>query len=522
MEQFITKYAELIIGVLSGFDRLVFRGSLKTLSYLSGMQKYLNFADVLLKDFGNHVESMSKRIKKTTKALAKARGITEVYLPSPKTDKEAVARQIALDQGITEGPICVLSTVEVCRSYNVRHDSKTKMIHLEPAWRKCLFYYHYMIHPVFGFMNARIQTWAPFPIQICINGREWLSRQLDAAQIDYIRRDNCIVWVEDVPRAQQLLDEQLKVSWPKLLNEIAFELNPIHEELFKGFPVRYYWYTHQSEWATDIMFDKPQDLARLYPRIVHHAIMNFSSPDVMRFLGHHVTNQGNVNGHFKGEIISSYRCRFEGVRVKHSVNDNSIKLYDKQGSVLRAETTINNNRGLKVRRHREGEHNEPKSWENLRKGVADLSRRAYLSQAANERYIEALAAVSDDATLAELTKDLYRPVTYQGKRFRAIHTWDPNEMDFLKIIAGGEFLITGFRNRDIVKLLFPAASMSAKDRKRTSARISHRLRILRAHGLIAKIQHTHRYRVTKKGRRIITALLSAQQATITQLTDKAA
>lgn len=522
MEEFITKYADLIIGVLSGFDRLVFRGNLKTLSYVSGMHKYLNFADVLLKDFGNHVESMSKRIKKATKAFAKARGITEVYLASPKRDKEVVARQIAAEQRITEGPICVLSTVEVCRTYEVRRDSKTKMIHLEPAWRKCLFYYHYMIHPIFGFMNARIQTWMPFHTQICINGREWLSRQLDAARIGYVRRDNCFVWVEDVPRAQQMLDEQLKVTWPKLLDEIAAELNPIHEELFKGFPVRYYWCAHQSEWATDVMFRTSEDLARLYPRFVHHAIMNFTSPDVMRFLGHNVTNQGNVNGHFKGEIISSYRRRLEGVRVKHFVNDNSIKLYDKQGSVLRVETTINNNRGLKVRRHREGEPDEPKSWENLRKGVADLSRRAYLSHTANERYIEALAAVCDDVTLAELTKDICRPVTYRGKRFRAIHAWDPNEMDFLKIIAGGEFLITGLRNRDIVKALFPNACTSSKDRKRISASVSHRLRILRAHGIIAKIQHTHRYRVTKKGRRIITALLSAQQATITQLTKEVA
>jgi hypothetical protein len=159
----------------------------------------------------------------------------------------------------------------------------------------------------------------------------------------------------------------------------------------------------------------------------------------------------------------------------------------------------------------------------MRKGIADLPRRAHYCQAANERYLEALAAVSDDATLSELTKDITRPVMYQGKRFRSLRPWDPDEVRLLKTIAGGEFLITGFRNRDIAQTLFGSSkNPSAQQRKRISAAVSYRLRILRAHGLIAKIQHTHRYRVTKKGRRIITALLAAQQVTIAQLTRDAA
>jgi hypothetical protein len=92
------------------------------------------------------------------------------------------------------------------------------------------------------------------------------------------------------------------------------------------------------------------------------------------------------------------------------------------------------------------------------------------------------------------------------------------ELHLLKTIAGGEFFITGFRNRDISRLLFPQDCASKKERKRISAAVSYRLRILRAHGLILKVHRSHRYFVTKKGRAVITALLSAQQATITQLT----
>lgn len=522
MNQFIRKHADAINGVLHGFDRLVFRGSLRTMSHVQGMKLYLSRVGVLLKEFGAHVQELSERIKQATEATAQGMGQRVIYLASAQADKEAVARKVAAEHGITEGPVCILSTVEVCRSYELRRDREAKRLHLEARWRKCLFYYHYWIHPEFGFMNARIQTWIPFPIQVCINGREWLCRRLDAAGLSYIRRENSVVWVKDMECAQRFLDEQLRVSWPTLLDAIAARLNPVHRELFLSFPISYYWCVYQSEWATDVLFRDPDTLARLYPRFVRHGISSFASPDVLRFLGRKSRNQGRVHAAFTGEIVSSLKRRPEGVRLKHSVNNNSLKLYDKQGSVLRVETTLNNNRDLKVYRRKEGQRSGPRSWQRLRKGIADLQRRARLSQSANERYLDALAAVSADATLGEFTKDLCRPVRYQGKRIRALRLWDPHEIDVLKTISQGEFLITGLRNRDLVPVLFPHLSQAPKEHKRACAAISYRLRILRAHGILAKVPGTHRYLITNKGRAAITAILAANSATIEQLTEIAA
>jgi hypothetical protein len=66
-----------------------------------------------------------------------------------------------------------------------------------------------------GFMSARLQTWFPFPIQICLNGREWLARQMDAEGLHYQCQGNCFPWIEDFPRAQQLMQAQLRTNWPK-------------------------------------------------------------------------------------------------------------------------------------------------------------------------------------------------------------------------------------------------------------------------------------------------------------------
>ena len=84
--------------------------------------------------------------------------------------------------------------------------------------RKRLFLYHYSIHPEFGFMNARIQTWFPFPIRICLNGREWLSRQMEAAGLEYLRAGNCFPWIADFERAQALMEEQRAVHWADVLD----------------------------------------------------------------------------------------------------------------------------------------------------------------------------------------------------------------------------------------------------------------------------------------------------------------
>ena len=61
-------------------------------------------------------------------------------------------------------------------------------LELQLSLRKCLFLYLYQIHPVFGFLNARIETWFPFSIQICLNGREWLARQMQAAGLTTCNR----------------------------------------------------------------------------------------------------------------------------------------------------------------------------------------------------------------------------------------------------------------------------------------------------------------------------------------------
>ena len=158
----------------------------------------------------------------------------------------------------------------------------------------------------------------------------------------------------------------------------------------------------------------------------------------------------------------------------------------------------------------------------MRKGVADLHRRAEVSQAANDRYLQALASVEDTTSLGELAARLCRPSRHNGRRVRALNPHAPADAALLSAISRGEFTLNGFRNRDLRSLLFKTAPASKSEQKRQAAAVSRKLLLLWAHHLIRKVPRTHRYHLTKAGRIAVTALMAARNANTQELTRLAA
>jgi hypothetical protein len=143
VESFVSKHADNVIGTLSGFDRLVFRGTLRILAHRAGMMAYLWAVQVLLKNFAHHAEALTKQLREASEQAARRTGRPIRYLPSNVTNKEQIAREIAEADGITQGLICILTAVEVCQSYELVRDRESKHLNLLPRLRKCLHLYHY-------------------------------------------------------------------------------------------------------------------------------------------------------------------------------------------------------------------------------------------------------------------------------------------------------------------------------------------------------------------------------------------
>jgi hypothetical protein len=505
MERFLERHGDRVVGVLSGFDRVLFRGTLLSLSYLKGLEAFLATHRVRYKDFGDFSLRLSGQIKEHARALAKRHGRPFIYLESSSVLKESIAQEIRDRDGITEGLICVLSCVEPCQSYNVLRDREKKQLRLAPAQRKGLHVYFYYQDREFGLMHVRLQTWLPFGIQMCINGREYLARRMDRAGIGYEQRDNCFVRIDDLPRAQVMLDSLTHRRWERFLDVLAQRVNPLLSSKSKLRLRGYYWTVRQAEYATDIMFRSAADLRAVYPALVRHAMQSFSSDDVLRFLGR------RTDARFSGEITTNLKRNPDGVRVKHRVEENSIKMYDKQGSVLRIETTINNPRRFRVRREVTRKGQRCIGWVPMRKGVADIARRVEVCRAANERYLEALAVVGWPAPTRRVLDPVSRRVVRDGRPYRALRPLTPEEADLFRAILRGEHFIQGFRNRDVRRALAPSDERDATLRRKASARTSRLLRLLRAHHLIKKVPRTSYYRVTELGQRVMTTALQLRE-----------
>jgi hypothetical protein len=497
LDEFMRRHSAEIEGVLDGFDRVLFRGVLRSINYERGLDKFLGAKRILLKDFKRFVSGCTAGIAAHAEAVARDSGRPYIYLESSGLRKDDYARGIAARDDVREGLICVLAVVEPCRTADLAYDKGTNRLRIIFRQRKCRFFYFYFLDREFGLMHLRLQSWVPFDLQVCVNGRLYLARALEREGIAFEQRHNALRGVADYARAQALLDGLVSRHWAGTLNAWAAGVNPLLERLGLTGDFGYYWTVAESEWATDVVFKDVRALQAAYPALTEHAMAHFHSRDVMRFLS------GRDSDKLPNRVTSFRQHRPEGVRVKHVVNENSLKMYDKEGSILRIETTINNPRRFHVLRRRHG----AMKWEIMCKGIRDIARRAQVSRAANGRYLDALSVVGETTPSHQILDPVSRAVTRNGYRFRALRPISPEDSRFLQAILHGDGFLHGFTNRTLQTVLFAAPAGTPDEARRRAASISRKLRLLRAHGLIHKVPRRNLYRISLAGHEVAATAL---------------
>jgi hypothetical protein len=526
MNAFLQKFAVLVASVLQGFDRVVFKGKLRELYRPDGMNCLLGVNHVRRGQFKAYAAEISKKVRAAS-LMAKAKELDRFrYLNSSSTDKEQVAREIARQHDVRQGLVCVLQCVEPCWTFDTAKIPDGRLI-IRGERGKCSHLYHYYIHPQFGWMYVRLQTWFPFEFQIGINGREWLARQMDRENLKYTRNDNKFLWVENWQRAQELLDEQQQTDWVKELNALQRQVHPTHPDLLGEMRLDYNWTVFQSEFATDVAFTSAQELEPCFERWLRQAWLTYDSVDVLRFLGRSglVTNKSTVN------VRTSQHAYFEGKRIKHWVNHNSLKMYS-HANVLRVEMTINCPEEIKAFR-RSNSLLRPRwtpMWRPLRRSVEDLPHRVVVGEKANDRYLETLATLVETRTVRELTEALTRRVPEPPGRkdapasryVRGLNPLQTEDANLLAAISDPKWMVQGLRNRDLADALYSEPAQDDQERRRRSSRITRLLRLLRGHGLLDKIAGTHRYQIAPEARAKIQGLLALYNANAKQLTSNAA
>lgn len=141
--------------------------------------------------------------------------------------------------------------------------------------------------------------------------------------------DNSFVEISDWARAQELASRFPVAQWERKFHQLAARFCPVAEKFRRG----YRWTVMQVEYSLGLVFKRLELLSTLYEQIGRHAVLSVRVSEMARFWGKHYSSAAQANSDFKVVV--------EGMRIKHTLGRQSLKMYDKGGRVLRIEATSN-------------------------------------------------------------------------------------------------------------------------------------------------------------------------------------
>src|SRR5271169_1105152 len=494
-QSLMERYDDRIAGVLSCYDRLVITGTLPVVCYAAGMTGYLNANGIRIFDYPEFAKTLRDRVRECAAALAAEAGVSIEHIGKAHIRKEDVVARVLEQRGDRPGLVHVISAREACDAYKPWHDKHTHKTFIRPDSGKCLHYYFYFQDARFGLIYLRVPTWAPFRLQFYCNGHNWLARKLAAHGIGYTMADNAFVRIDDWPRAQALADSLAPEQLHRALDRYVTLCCPVTEV----FGQDYHWSLMQVEYATDLAFRSTATLGPLYEQLVRQSVLDVKAEHVASFLGRQITPL------LAQQIGSQFATRIEGTCIKHRFGKCSIKMYDKNGIVLRIETTTNDVSFFK--HHRRVEHRTGPATRALapvKKSIYSLIDLREILLGCNRRYLAHLSALDDFSAGVRALGRLTQPRDVNGKTVKGVNFFEPADSALLHALQNPRVNIAGVRRAD----LLPDLGMFSP------TRLSRQLRRLLDIGVIKRVTGTYRYYLTKAGRAATAAAAHLTEATI--------
>jgi len=173
---------------------------------------------------------------------------------------------------------------------------------------------------------------------------------------------------------------------------------------------------------------------------------------------------------------------------------NSIKMYDKFSKILRIETTTNDVTFFK--HYREVEHRDgtkSMKYASLKKNIYSLRVLSSLFKASNNRYLEFISAFDNKEVGRKRLEKLSKTKRKNNRNYKGFNLFSKEDLALLLTILRGEFNVSGFRNKDIRKLM-PELN---------TGKVSRLIKRLHVFGLIKKVANTYKYYLTKLGKEVL-------------------
>lgn len=498
---FIQKYNSDIQGVISCYDRVVFRGDIPSIGHAGAMTNLLYRRGVLLKDYKQFVAPFRNELHNKAKSISQQENVPIIVIRQmKKVRKEDLVKEQIEKRGDHDGLVCILSAQERCQNYVYRYDKTTGRSYLQWTGGKCVHYYYYFIDKDLGLCYLRVPTWCPFKLQFYFNGHNWLARQLDKAGISYQLQDNAFVDISDFEKAQSISNSVNIAQLHQRLDAYVDLYCPVNAKLSH---TGYRWNMAQMEYATDVIFKNQKTLSPIYDEILKTMMHTVTPDDVARFLA-----RKDVHGRNNLPLDTSYKqVRHEMRRIKHAMGSSSIKIYDKFSKVLRIETTTYN--VSEFRHYRSVEHRDGTKSSKLapvKKSIYAMNALATILLLCNLRYLKYIANFNAPISGQKRLRKLTKTTKINNRSYKGFNIFDKEDEHLLRSLAKGNFIIDGFRNVDLRKLI-PS---------KNTGQISRIIKRLTVRGIVRKMKKSYKYHLTTLGQKIIATTLNIKELLLTR------
>lgn len=338
------------------------------------------------------------------------------------------------------------------------------------------FYYFYCLDRDLGPFFIKFCSYFPYPAKLCLNGHEYLKRQLTQRAIAFTALDNGLLTCADLPKARQISDSLSAEIIEKFFRKWLARLPHPYSAKDRKAGYRYDLSILQAEFSLTQVWDRPLHGRCFFEEVIRENLDWGRPEQVQLIFARKMQRKTATDGRCRTRIVT------EGVVPSLHVyyKNTHLKQYHKEGRALRTETTINNTYDFGVGRR-----------------LKNLPALRQIGFAANRRVLQVEQLTHDCHIGAEAFEKLQKPAEVDGQRVSALPFGQERVRALLTVLVLFSLQPEGFRNRQLRPLL--AQLLGLPESKITPGRMSYDLRRLRLHRLIERIAKSQRYRLTDFG-----------------------
>jgi len=422
------------------------------------------------------MDPMSKEFLAKLESYARQHGVPILSFAKGER-KDEVAQELFAKFSPAEGVVFIGKAQEkarVCRTERRKSEHGGTYPWIVSSTAMVNQWYVYIKDKEFGPLFLKFSSYFPYNAKLCLNGHEYLKRQLEQAGIPFKALDNGIAECGDPQRLQALAQGLTPARIDQLLRKWLAKLPHPFSAKDRAAGYRYQISILQAEFSLTQVLKQPV-AGRVFFEEVIRENLDLGRPDQVQLIfGRQVTRR--TPSRFRTRVLTTGVIPSLHVDYKHS----HIKQYHKEGQALRTETTINDTRDFGVG-----------------KSLKNLPQLRQIGFSANRRLLD-VQKITQDCSIGEAAfRQVTQPIVVQEQRVAGLRYADPRVQALLSALLGFVLLARGFTNAQLRKRV--AGLLGQAPAELTAGRMSYDLRRLRLHGLIARGKKSNRYQLTERG-----------------------